>query len=178
MRPTQWALLAASVVFGIAWTYQIQNRILLLVFPGMLVGPGMNLNGFLQSGSSPAFTVLWWGCFVALIIWLLTTLTSRPQSARDVRRKQPLWWLAASILVVFGLLCLGWFTVFTWQVTQTSPIASNGVNFFPVPAPGWILLIGLVLLDVILLFWLPTLLASPRTYRFVVPGAVKLLGGR
>ena len=38
---------------------------------------------------------------------------------------------------------------------------------------------GFVLLDVvILLFWLPTLLASPRTYRLVVPGAVTLLGSR
>lgn len=178
MRPIQWVLLAASVAFGIAWTYQIQNRILYLVFPGMLLGPGMDLQGFLNSGSSPAFTVLWCGCFVALIIWLITTMTSRPHSSRDVRSKQPLWWLAASILVVFGWLCLGWFTVFTWQVTQTSPIASDGVNYFPVPAPGWILLIALVLVDVILLFWLPTLLASPRTYRFVVPGAVKILGSR
>jgi hypothetical protein len=178
MRPIQWVLLAASVAFGIAWTYQIQNKILYLVFPGMLLGPGMNLQGFLDSGSSPAFTVLWWGCFVALIIWVITTMTSRPHSSKDVRSKQPLWWLAASILVGFGWLCLGWFTVFTWQVTQTSPIANNGVNFFPVPTPGWILLIALVLVDVILLFWLPTLLASPRTYRFVVPGAVKILGNR
>ena len=35
-----------------------------------------------------------------------------------------------------------------------------------------------VVLDVALLFWLPTLLASPRSYRFVVPGAVTLFGGR
>jgi hypothetical protein len=41
-----------------------------------------------------------------------------------------------------------------------------------------VVLLGFVLLDVILLFWLPTLLASPRTYRLVVPGAVTLLGSR
>jgi hypothetical protein len=40
------------------------------------------------------------------------------------------------------------------------------------------LLLVFVVFDVLLLFWLPTLLASPRSYRFVVPGAVKLLGGR
>jgi len=178
MRQIQWVFLAASFAFGILWNFQIQNKILLVVFPGMLVGPGMQLDDFLQSGSSPAFTVLWWGCFVALCIWLITTLTSRPQSSSDVRRKQPLWWLAASILVAFGWLCLGWFTVFIWQVTKISPVASDGINYYPVPAAGWFLLTGLVLVDVILLFWLPTLLASPRTYRFVVPGAVKLLGGR
>jgi hypothetical protein len=35
-----------------------------------------------------------------------------------------------------------------------------------------------VIFDVILLFWLPTLLASPKTFRLVVPGAVRLMGGR
>ena len=43
---------------------------------------------------------------------------------------------------------------------------------------GWMLLLVFVVFDVLLLFWLPTLLASPRSYRFVVPGAVKFLGGR
>jgi hypothetical protein len=91
---------------------------------------------------------------------------------------QPMWWVAAIVLSVFGWLCLGWFTIFTWQVRGLSPIDGSGMNFYPVPAGGWILLMGFVLLDVVILFWLPTLLASPRTYRLVVPGAVTLLGSR
>jgi len=47
-----------------------------------------------------------------------------------------------------------------------------------VPPGGWITLLVLVILDVALLFWLPTMLASPKSYRFVVPGALKYLGGR
>jgi hypothetical protein len=39
-------------------------------------------------------------------------------------------------------------------------------------------LLVLVILDVALLFWLPTMLASPKSYRLVVPGALKFLGGR
>jgi hypothetical protein len=59
-----------------------------------------------------------------------------------------------------------------------SPIPGSAYTNYPVPPGGWLLLMGFVMLDVILLFWLPTLLASPRTYRFVVPGAVTLLGSR
>ena len=89
---------------------------------------------------------------------------------------QPMWWIAAVVLTLFGWLCLAWFTVFVWSVTGTSP--SAGMNAYPVPAGGWIVLMGFVVFDVMLLFWVPTLLASPRTYRFVVPGAVTLLGSR
>jgi hypothetical protein len=156
----------------------LQNWLFLNIFPGLLVGPGLNLNDYLQTGSSPAFTVLWFSCMTALLIWISTTLTTRPGSSRQVRQIQPLWWLAAVVLVVFGLLCLSWFTIFQWQVTGTSPIEGANVNFYPVPAGGWFLLIGFVLIDVIVLFWLPTVLATPRTYRFVVPGAVTLLGSR
>jgi hypothetical protein len=52
------------------------------------------------------------------------------------------------------------------------------MNYYPIPPEGWLLLMVFVIIDVVLLFWLPTLLASPRTYRLVVPGAVRLLGGR
>lgn len=178
MRPSQFIALGSCVAIGMAWVFLMQNWILLNIFPGLLVGPGLNLKDYLQTGSSPAFTVFWFGCITALLLWFSTTLTARPSSSRQVRQVQPLWWLASIGLVVFGLLCLSWFTIFRWQVTGTSPIEGNAVNFYPVPAGGWFLLIGFVLIDLIVLFWLPTVLATPRTYRFVVPGAVTLLGSR
>ena len=178
MRILQWVLLGASVAIGVIWIFLLQNWILLNIFPGLLVGPGLKIDDYLQTGSSPAFAVFWAGCITALLIWIGTTLTSRPQSSAQVRLMQPLWWLAAALLALFGWLCLSWFTVFRWQVSGTSPIEGANVNFYPVPAGGWILLGGFVLLDVLLLFWVPTLLSSPRTYRFVVPGAVTLLGSR
>lgn len=51
-------------------------------------------------------------------------------------------------------------------------------ELLPYPPAGWLLLMVFVIFDVILLFWLPTLLASPKTFRLVVPGAVRLMGGR
>ena len=177
MKNPQWLLLMASVAMGIAWIFLGQNYIFLNLFPGMMVGPGLNLNDFLQTGSSPAFTSFWAGCITALMIWIGVTWSAKPRSSSQTRQMQPMWWLAAAGLTVYGWLCLGWFTIFKWQVTGTSPTQGVG-NFYPVPTGGWMVLLCFVLIDVILLFWLPTLLASPRTYRFVVPGAETLLGSR
>jgi hypothetical protein len=178
MKLQQLILLGVCVAIGVIWVFVLQNWLFLNIFPGLLVGPGLKLDDYLQTGSSPAFTVLWIGCIAALLIWFGTTLVSRPRSSASVRTKQPLWWLAACLLSVFGWLCLSWFTVFRWQVSGTSPIDGGLMNFYPVPPGGWLLLMLFVLFDVVILFWLPTLVASPRTYRFVVPGAVSLLGSR
>ena len=180
MKTTQWILLLTTVALGVVWIFIAQNWIFLNLFSGLLVGPGlgMDLNNYLQLGSSPAFTVLWAGCMSALLIWIGVTWSATPRSSGQTRMMQPMWWIAAVLLSVFGWICLGWFTIFTWQVSGLSPIDGSGMNFYPVPAGGWILLMGFVLLDVVILFWLPTLLASPRTYRLVVPGAVTLLGSR
>jgi hypothetical protein len=148
------------------------------LFPGLLIGPGLNLEEYLQTGSSPSFTILWFSCLVALLLWFYTTITSRPRNSDEVRRMKPRWWLAACLLVILGWLYQLLFTVFIWQVRAVSPTNISGMNYYPIPPGGWLLLIFFVILDVILLFWLPTLLASPRTYRLVVPGAVRLLGGR
>lgn len=70
------------------------------------------------------------------------------------------------------------------RLVHDFPVASHWhqrvawLQQLPRTSRGWLLLMGFVMLDVILLFWLPTLLASPRTYRLVVPGAVTLLGSR
>lgn len=178
MRKTQFLLLAASVAIGVVWIFIVQNWIFLNVFPGLLVGPGLPLMFYLQTGSSPAFSVFWAGCVTATLLWIALTWSYRPHSSQETRKMQPMWWLAAGALTVFGWLCLGWFTVFQWQVTGTNPVEGSQITYFPVPPGGWILLLIFMLIDVILLFWLPTMLASPRTYRYVVPGAVTLIGSR
>jgi hypothetical protein len=177
MQISQWAFLLGSIVFGAFWTFVIQNW-LLLFFANLIAGAGMVFQDFLQLGSSPAFTVLWVGCLVALLIWMFITWKARPGGSAEVRRMQPLWWLASSILTVFGWLCLGTFLVFKWQITGLSPTPGGTQLFFPVPPSGWLVLMTFVLIDVIVLFWLPSLVATPRTYRFVVPGAVTILRNR
>ena len=177
MKKNQWIYLTASVALGLVWIFLLQSTILLNSFPGILQIPGGNLADYLQFGSSPAFQVFWFGCISALLIWISVTWSRKPRSSIQTRKMQPMWWLAAGLLTIYGWFCLGWFTVLQWQVTGTSPV-QGGPNFYPLPTGGWLLLMFFVVIDVVLLFWLPTLLASPRNYRLVVPGAVKLLGSR
>jgi len=178
MRNSDLISLLLAVTAGVLWIFLGQNYLFLNLFAGILVGPGLNLQDYLQAGSSPSFTVLWAGCISALLIWYAVTFGSRTNSSSQVRAMQGMWWIAAIILVIFGWLCQYIFTVFRWQVTSTSPLQGGGMNYYPIPLGGWILLLGFVILDVILLFWLPTFLASPGSFRLVVPGAVTLKGGR
>ena len=177
MQISQWFVLLGTIVFGAFWTFFIQN-VLLQFFANIIAGGGIRWEDFILLGSSPAFTVLWVGCIAALLIWMFITWNARPKGSSEVRRMQPLWWLASSMLVIFGWLSLGTFLVFKWQITGSSPSPGGTELFFPVPPGGWLILMTFVLIDVIVVFWLPTLLATPRTYRFVVPGAVTLLGSR
>ncbi len=178
MNARQWILLLASVIGGAFWTFVVQDFLFLNLFPGLLVGPGLDLQDYLQNGSSPSFTMLWISCLTALLIWFWRTSSRRAANSAAVRGMRPQWWLAASLLVLLGWLYLLVFTVFIWQVRGQSPIEGSGLTAYPIPPVGWILLMGFVLLDGILLFWLPTVLASPRSYRLVVPGAVTLFARR
>ncbi|MCF8140497.1 MAG: hypothetical protein K9J75_05260 [Cyanobium usitatum Tobar12.5m-G36] len=174
MHSKQYILLGISFLIGILWVFIAQNWILLNIFSGLL---GQSISVYLTQISSPSFTVLWFSCITALGIWIVTTLNGKPRNAAEVRVMQPLWWLAASVLVLLGWLYQLIFTVFIWQVQGASPVEGSGVNYYALPFAGWLLVLGAVMLNVLLLFWLPTLLATGRTYRFVVPGAVRLLGG-
>lgn len=176
MHSSRYIWLGISVLIGVLWVFIGQNFLLLGLFSGLLEGPGMNLDRFLQTGSSPSFTVLWISCLSALLFWLFITYRARPRNGAEVRQMQPQWWAAATILVVLGCIYQLFFTVFVWQLQGQSPMQGSGMNYFPIPPSGWIVLILFVVIDVAVLFWLPTVLASPRTYRLVVPGAVKLFG--
>lgn len=175
MRTTQYIWLGVTIMVGILWVFIAQNWIFLNVFSALL---GPDLTVFLPQISSPSFTVLWFSCITALFLWIFITWNGKPRNSAEVRRMQPLWWIATTLLVLLGWLYQLFFIVLIWQIQVTSPVQGSGVNFFPLPPGGWLLVMMFVIFNVLLLFWLPTLLASPRTYRFVVPGAVRLLGGR
>ncbi|MGB5136823.1 MAG: hypothetical protein WBN89_16820 [Prochlorococcaceae cyanobacterium] len=175
MRSTQYISLGVTFMVGILWVFIAQNLIFLNVFSALL---GPDLTVFLPQISSPSFTVLWLSCIIALFFWIFITWNGKPRNVAEVRRMQPLWWIATTLLVLFGWLCQLFFIVLFWQIQRTSPVQGTGVNYYPLPPGGWLLVMMFVIFNVLLLFWLPTLLASPRSYRFVVPGAVRLLGGR
>jgi hypothetical protein len=178
MKPQQFAVLAACVIAGVLWIFIGQNLVLLNVFAGLLSGGGLNLIEYLDSASSPSFQALWFTCITVTLIWLMTTTKKSPMNSAEVREMRPAWWVCATVLVLLGWVYQLVFTILIWQFSGTAPVEGVDANYFPVPPGGWAILLVLVILDVGLLFWLPTVLASPKSYRFVVPGALKIVGGR
>ena len=124
MRNLQWLLLMASVAVGIIWIFICQNWLFLNIFPGLLIGNGLPLIAFLQTGSSPAFTVFWAGCITALMIWIGVTWSSQPYSSKQTRQMQ-----------LFGGLLLVCFSFLDCFVCVGSP-SSNGKSSEPVLFKG------------------------------------------
>jgi hypothetical protein len=178
MKPKQFVPLIACVIAGALWIFIGQDVVLLNVLGGLIGGGGMNLSQYLASASSPSFQALWFTCAAVTLIWLFTTTKKSPMNSAEVREMQPTWWVCAVVLVLLGWFYQLIFTVLIWQISGTAPVEGIEANYFQVPPGGWITLLILVVLDVGLLFWLPTMLASPKSYRLVVPGALKFLGGR
>jgi hypothetical protein len=178
MKTRQITQLVAYVTAGTLWIFIVQNFLLLNVFAELLTGEGMDLIDYLDNASNPSFQALWISCFAMTMIWLSSTSKKRPTNSAEVREMRPVWWISATALVVLGFAYQLFFTVLRWQFSGIAPVEGLGTNYFPVPSVGWIVLILLVIFNVALLFWLPTMLASPKNYKFVVPGALKFLGGR
>ena len=178
MKTPQIVLLITFAVVGTVWIYIVQNLVLLNVFSGLLSGGGLNLKSYLETASNPAFQALWFTCIAVTLIWLVTTSRKSPTNSAEVREMRPTWWICATVLVLLGWGYQVLFTVLIWQFSGTFPVDGIEAKYFPIPPGGWATLLAFVIFDVGLLFWLPTMFASPRSYRFVVPGALKFLGGR
>lgn len=178
MKPNQIVFLITCTIAGVLWIFIGQNLVLLNLFAGLLGGGGLNLIQYLETASSPSFQALWFTCIAVTLIWLATTGRKSPMNSAEVREMRPTWWICATVLVLLGWFYQLVFTVLMWQISGTAPVEGVDANYFPVPPGGWATLLILVIFDVGLLFWLPTMLASPKSYRLVVPGAMKFLGGR
>ena len=178
MNPKQFIKLVFCVIVGVIWVFLLQNLFLINALGGLIAGGGMNLPQFLVSASSPSFQALWFTCAAVTLIWLFTTTKKRPVNSAEVREMQPTWWICMTALVLLGWFYQLLFNVLIWQLSGTAPVEGLDAKYFPVPPEGWATLLVLVIFDVGLLFWLPTVCASPKSYRLVVPGAMKFPGAR
>lgn len=144
------------LVAGAVLNLLILPRLMETVFLDVFAAPGLQLEQFLDEGPPKLFTVLWFCNVAAVLFWFYRTMRRRAASAARVAAMGAQWWIAASLLLAVGLVCSAF---------------SIWIPFPQVPLLGDILLLALLLVDEALLFWLPTALASPRSYRLVAPGA-------
>ncbi|KKZ13113.1 MAG: hypothetical protein TE42_01710 [Candidatus Synechococcus spongiarum SP3] len=125
-------------------------------FRNVFAAPGLPMEQFFNEGPPTLFRVFWFCNVGAVLAWVYRTWQRRAASAARVARMRGYWWITASLLLAAGVVCSA-FTI--W------------IPFPQVSLMGEVLLLALLLVDEALFFWLPTVLASPRSYRLAAPGA-------
>lgn len=149
-------ILLILLIVGAVLNFWILPSLMKAVFLNVFAAPGLQLQQFLVEGPPKLFTVFWCCNVGALIFWFSRTMGRRAASAARVSAMRTRWWIAGGLLLAAGLVCSAF---------------SIWIPFPQVSLLGHILLLVLLLVDEVLLFWLPTVLASPRSYRLAAPGA-------
>ena len=148
--------LVVLLVLGPMWTFFALPWLMETVFLDIFAAPGLQLQQFLDEVTGKLFVVFWCCNVSVVLVWVLRTMRRRAASAAKVAVMRVRWWTAASLLLAAGLI------LSAVMVLLPFPRLSPG---------GVILLLVLLLVNEALLFWLPTVFASRRSYRLVVPGA-------
>jgi len=154
------------LVLGPMWTFFALPWLMETVFLGVFAAPGLQLQQFIDEVAGKLFVVFWLCNVSVVLLWVIRTMQRRAPSAAKVAAMRDRWWTAASLLLFAGLVLSA--VMILLRFPQLSP-------------GGIILLLALLLTSEVLLFWLPTVFASRRSYRLAVPGAQlfpkSLMGG-
>lgn len=149
-------ILVVLLILGAVCNFVVLPALAATTFRDVFAAPGLPMQQFLNQGPPTLFRVFWFCNVGAVLAWFLRTSQRRAASAAGVAKMRGHWWLTACLLLAAGLVC----TAFTiW------------IPFPQVSLMGEALLLALLLVDEALFFWLPTVLASPGSYRLVAPGA-------
>lgn len=162
MTRTQITRLVTAVVLGLLWIGIGQDFLFQNILIDLFAGGDVSLDTVFQDAINPAFRALWVACAVGALTWYWRTFKARPKSAREAEQTGTSWWWSIALTNLF----VGWGLMVLYLYDDS------------LPASGWLTVLVFVVIDVVLCFWLPTLTATPRTFRLVVPGAVKFLGDR
>jgi hypothetical protein len=173
MRWHQWLLLVVGVVIGTVLTLVVPRYLLENVLTGAFLTPDLDYPAFLDGAFQPATFTLWLLNIAVLLGWIGFTWSRRPASSRRIRQSRSLWMILFVFLILAGLLL---FVAFT--ALGLSALAGGPGGAFPISPIGGLVLTALAVLNPLVLFWLPSLFATPRNFRFVPPLAVTVLGGR
>ncbi|WP_126147506.1 hypothetical protein [Synechococcus elongatus] len=169
MKPKELVALAVSIIIGIAIVFLLQYPLLsddltLSSLTSEIDGIEFWKNVVLQPLllSITIISLL----FIALWIGIATTKTFT--RSRDAYAMRATWFILAIVLfIIYEVLLL----VFGYTSLLSEGSLPLQLNWLIQP---------LLFLDLILLFWLPTALATPRALRYVPPLSMKirsLIGG-
>ncbi len=123
-----------------------------------------DLDNWWSNVFSPATYVVFGLGIIINLIWFIKASVSRYKHSKSALSAQGLWWLLFFIYLIVTLVVFAAFTHFA--IDPDKPI--KGIF----EASCWAA--NFLILDVILLFWLPTALATPRTLRYIPPFSMSL----
>lgn len=166
IKKSHFALVAVAFI---ATVYMFQLQPYLFTAPVIpFTMPTKELDEWVNAIFWPLTWILYGlGIFVTLI-WVGFAMRSQFVRAKDVLSTQIRWWLLAIGFVVVGqgsFFALSFFNEWLDGSRSSEPLL-------------WVPLF--ILIDLVLLFWLPTAIATPRSLRYIPPLSMflrKLYGG-
>jgi hypothetical protein len=162
-------------IVALVVTVAIATIVIFGLQPWLLGGSGLplslsrgNLDKWAAEILFPTLYVVYVLGALLLLFWIAKALSSGFTKAKDVLSTGGLWWIFAIVLGVVTMLALVGLSFFNGWFDDSR----NLEPFF------WLL--GFIIVDVLLIFWLPTALATPKSMRYVPPGSMllrKIYGG-
>lgn len=139
--------LTGLIVMFLAQPFLFRSRITIFRISDIDVGTW--INNYYNPGGIVVFVV----SILSTIIWYLITANAKAHQAKEVARWMVAWWIFLLFPVLSICVAIGFFT------------GSNDTLVF---------LTIFFVLDILLLFWLPTATSTPGGLKFVPPGSIHL----
>jgi hypothetical protein len=135
------------VIFGLFLMFLGQPA---LFKAGMITLADVSVDTWIQYDYMTAARIIFAVCLVSTILWYILTARARIEGSDDVEPWFLIWWV------------IGFF-----------PIVAIGIAlyFFNRSDQALLFLTAFWIIDVLLLYWLTTAIATPRQLRYVPPGA-------
>ena len=154
----QWVFLSVTALFAILWIFLFQPYVL---------SDELNLLSAKTSLLDEwRDTIMWYSQIINYlistiftVIWIIQGANFKAENSRKTLDKLKLWWFFAIISTLINLSFLLFLSYILGFIDQT------GFYEFLL----WLAFFAIV--DVLVAFWLPTAIATPRTMRYLPPGS-------
>ena len=158
MKPLETVFLLITIFFSTLVIFLLQPAILTREL-GMLAAKSNSIEEWRQSLMWPSLALNYILGITATLIWIARGASFQSVKSRDTLSMETLWWI---ICIFYGLINLA--------VVMGLSFAKQLIDqrYFP----QFLLYLSIFsLVNVFLLYWLPTAIATPRTMRYIPPGS-------
>lgn len=166
MKIKDFVVLLITVAIATLWIWIVQPYLFGSVIPFSMTNN--DLQDWLGAVFFPTTWILYGSGIFVTLIWLAKATKTRSIHAKQTLSHQGLWWLLLLFYGLFNLIAFFTISFFSGWLDDNRSLEP----LFITPL--------FILFDLLILYWLPTALATPRSLRYVPPLAMtlrKLYGG-